>query len=65
MVPLLVMRKVFLKIVKKDKSSIIRSGFAPPSTFVNKLLRSLGWIETNLFSSPLIGTSVLASIKKK
>ena len=65
LVPLLILRKLFLSVGKKSKEEIIKSGFKPPNALVNFVLDKLGYLESSLIGEPPLGTSVLLAARKK
>ncbi len=63
LVPLLLVRKAMLS-GRKDHGQIIRSGFQPPSRWINRSFSQLAKLETTLLRRPPLGTSVLMALRK-
>lgn len=63
LVQVALLRKYWLATVKDD-DAIIRTGFRPPSPFINQSFKTLMKIETSLFRRPFLGTSVLGAAQK-
>ncbi len=63
LVPLLLLRKLVLR-GSRPAEQTIRSGFRPPGSFTNALLRTLMRVETTLLSCPPLGTSLLLCARK-
>ena len=57
MVPLLLLRKLFVRARKRGRS-VLREGFVPPGDRVHALLRGVMRVETALLRRPLLGSSV-------
>ncbi len=65
-VPLLVVRKILLSIVKnKTNEEIYHLGFTPPNRIINGFLKWLGYIEKQLFLGTGFGTSVMGVFQLK
>ena len=63
MVPLLLLRKLLIKIGLMSKN-VIRQGFKPPNSFLNFFLKRVLRIEGLLWRSPPLGTSIIYIGKK-
>jgi SAM-dependent methyltransferase len=61
LVPLLAIRRLMLG--SRPSPDTVRSGFAPPSRAVNRLLSGLGRLERMLLADPPLGTSVMAAVR--
>ncbi len=61
LVPLLGVRRLMLG--SRPSPDTMRSGFAPPSRNVNRLLVGIGRLERLLLANPPIGTSVMAAAR--
>jgi SAM-dependent methyltransferase len=61
LVPLLGVRRLMLG--SRPSPDTMRSGFAPPSRAVNRLLAGLGKLERWLLADPPFGTSVMAAVR--
>ena len=64
MLPLLAARKALLAL-KRDRSDLVRTGFAPPSQLVNALLHLVGRIETSLLRRPFLGASLMLTARRE
>lgn len=64
MVPLIVARKVMLKMTSNSDQEILNKGFRPPHDLFNKILIGAMKLETRLFRQEFFGTSLMAAIKK-
>lgn len=56
LLPLAVMRKVYLNFVDKEK--VIERGFEPPSVIISDFLKHLGTLERKILPKPPLGTSL-------
>ncbi len=63
MLPLLILRKWF-PLRNASTEEIIQKGLNPPTIWINRLLLIIMKLETNLFKKPILGTSLLAVVKK-
>jgi len=63
LVPLLMVRRALIRRVA-DPGDVIRFGFKPPTRLINRLLSTLGQIETTVLRRPPTGTSVLMALRK-
>ncbi len=58
LVPIVLLRKLVLKLA--GGKNTIRTGFNPPNEFINRMFKAMLAVETRLFKSPWIGTSLIA-----
>ena len=65
MLPLLISRKLILSMRTLPTEEIIRFGFKVRNKIINRLATTVGKIETTLFHSPFIGSSLLFAGKRK
>ncbi len=65
MTPLLLLRKLLLAASKDDNDTIIRKGFRPPGKLPHAVLKSIMKIETTLFGSVPVGSSLLMVARKE
>ena len=63
LVPVAIARKIVLSL-KKSSEDIVRTGFAPPTAWVDSFMKGLGRIETGLLKRPVVGTSLLGVATK-
>jgi SAM-dependent methyltransferase len=62
LVPLLGLRRILLG--RRPTPNTMRSGFRPPSGSVNRALKALMGLELRLVRRPLLGTSVMAAVRR-
>jgi 2-polyprenyl-3-methyl-5-hydroxy-6-metoxy-1,4-benzoquinol methylase len=62
--PMLIARKLLLKLLKLDRRNVVNIGFKPPSPLFNSFITKIAIIDTKIFISPRIGASLLAIAKK-
>lgn len=65
MLPLLIARKLILSVRTLPTGKIIRFGFKVRNKIINRIATTVGKIETTLFHSPFIGSSLLLAGKRK
>ena len=63
LLPIAQIRKIMLKNTAEE--DIIRKGFAPPSKFMNSMLKLLMKVETSVLGSPPLGTSLMLLARGK
>ena len=65
LVSLLIIRNLMFALRKFENGEIIKFGFKVPNKTLNRIATTIGNIETTLFHSPFIGSSLLLAGKKK
>tara|TARA_B100000315_G_scaffold256504_1_gene302573 strand:+ start:2722 stop:3549 length:828 start_codon:yes stop_codon:yes gene_type:complete len=65
LLPLLVIRSMVMFFMKNDEDKIIKRGFKPPNSMINRILQSIMRLETLIISKPPLGTSLLLAGKKE
>ncbi len=63
MVPLLALRKLFVRAPRDDRS-VLQEGIMPPGDRVHALLRGVMRVETALLRRPLLGSSVFLAARR-
>lgn len=63
-VPILMLRKLMLRIWNEDQN-IIRKGFQPPGSWFNNLMFGLMKLETSICKSPILGSSLVMAVRKR
>lgn len=64
MIPVLILRK-YLLFFKELNTSILKTGFSPPSKWIHSLLKKVMHLETALIKRPPLGTSLIVAAVKK
>lgn len=65
LVPLALVRRMITSEERQSASEILRSGFEPPSAWVNRALTQVMRAETAMLRRPFLGTSLLAAATKR
>jgi len=64
LLPLLVIRCIAMLFMKYNEDKIIKRGFKPPNSIINRILQFIMRLETLIISKPPLGTSLLLAGKK-